>query len=1048
MSAQVESAVLTGSSSINLTGNALANTLVGNAGDNVLDGGAGVDTMTGGLGNDTYVVDSTQDVIVELAGGGNDTVRTDLSYVLAAELENVTLTGTGSVDATGNGGANRLVGNAGNNVLSGGAGADTLDGAAGADTLIGGTGDDTYVVADAADAVVETAGEGTDTVQSSIAWSLAANLENLVLTGGAAVSATGNAAANAITGNAAANRIDGAGGADTMAGGAGDDTYVVDNVGDVVTEAAGEGNDTVEASLTWSLGSQLEALTLTGSAAINATGNALANTLRGNSGDNVLDGGAGADTMIGGLGNDFYVVDDSGDVIVEAAGEGSDTVQSSVSYTLGANLENIALSGTAAANLTGNALANVLTGNVADNVIDGGAGADTMIGGQGNDTYLVDNVGDVVVELAGQGIDAVQAGVSYRIGANVENLTLTGSGAINGTGNTSANSIVGNAGDNVLDGGAGDDTMTGGAGNDTYLVDSVNDVVVEVAGGGTDLVQSTISYTLGANVEKLALLGGNPTSGTGNALANVITGNGAGNRIDGGLGADTMIGGAGDDTYVVDNVGDVLTELAGGGTDTVETSLASYSLGAQLDNLTGSGIDNTLRGNDLANLITGLGGNDTLGGSGASSHSITGIDTLVGGLGDDTYVIDYGLATDPFYAAPVVVVEQANEGTDKVIIDGKAVYSYTLSANVEQLFATTVRSGYIGSVNGVDTYFYRTLIGNELDNLIDFDASASFGGRLDGGLGADTLRGSEGADIYVVDNVGDVVDERGGSVFTTPRDRVETSIDYTLGNFLEDLTLTGSTAITGTGNQLGNVLDGSTSSAGNVLRGGLGNDTYTVGIGDAVIENPGEGNDSVVFNYQSASGIYSVADWGLANVENFSIAASFGAGLTLIGSDQNEHLTYSTYDPSLFIGSGGTLYGGAGNDTLTGYSGSDTLVGGAGDDVLDGSAGVNVYVFGRGDGHDTIVNPQFNASGSTLQLSAGIAQGDLVLTRLGNDLLVAIRGSSDTILLQNHFTGGNFRPHVTTFSFADLSSWDATAILGHVITDAAPTLAAALADAT
>ncbi len=182
---------LTGSSSINLTGQCARYSVPGNAAGNVLDGGAGVDTMTGCLGNDTYVVDSTQDVIVELAGGGNDTVRTDLSYVLAAELENVTLTGTGSVDATGNGGANRLVGNAGNNVLSGGAGADTLDGGAGADTLIGGTGDDTYVVADAADTLVEIAGEGTDTVQSSIAWSLAANLENLVLTGGAAVSAAG-----------------------------------------------------------------------------------------------------------------------------------------------------------------------------------------------------------------------------------------------------------------------------------------------------------------------------------------------------------------------------------------------------------------------------------------------------------------------------------------------------------------------------------------------------------------------------------------------------------------------------------------------------------------------------------------------------------------------------------------------------------------------------------------------------------------------------------------------------------------------------------------
>lgn len=615
---------LTGTANIDATGrNGAADTLIGNRGNNVLDGLAGADRMAGGYGNDTYFVDNVADVIVELGRQGTDTVNASVSYTLSANVENLNLTGVANLNGTGNGTANTLTGNAGDN---------TLDGGRGADRLVGGGGNDTYIVDNAGDVVV--GGAGIDTVRASVSYTISdASVEILTLTGTRAINGTGNSNVNTLNGNSGNNTLDGGAGADTMAGGAGNDVYIVDNIGDVVSEAPGAGTDTVRASVSYTISdADVENLVLTGNAAIDGTGNASANTLVGNAAANTLDGLGGADRMQGGGGDDTYIVDNVGDVVVELRGSGTDTIITSVSYTLGANVENLVLNDPGAnLNGTGNVLDNVITGDFGDNTLDGGAGADVLTGNGGNDVYIVDNAGDVVFGSA-VGFDTVRSSVTYTISdIFVEDLFLTGTRAINGTGNAASNGLFGNDAANTLDGGAGVDLLIGHGGNDVYIVDDIFDSVFELAGEGTDTILSSVSYVLPTNVEVLTLTGSANISATGTASADTLNGNAGNNTLDGSLGADRMAGGGGDDIYIVDNIADVVVESVGAGTDTVRSSV-SYTLSANVENLELTGVGNINgTGNALDNEITGTSGANILSGG-------AGNDTLVGGLGNDTFV--------------------------------------------------------------------------------------------------------------------------------------------------------------------------------------------------------------------------------------------------------------------------------------------------------------------------------------------------------------------------------------------------------------------------
>jgi Ca2+-binding RTX toxin-like protein len=222
--------------------------------------------------------------------------------------------------------------------------------------------------------------------------------------------------------------------------------------------------------------------------------------------------------------------------------------------------------------ITGNAGANFLDGGDGNDIINGGLGVDTMIGGFGNDIYIVDNINDLVTEATNRGIDWIYASINYTLSNEVENLLLTGTAGLNGTGNALNNSITGNAGANILNGGAGNDTingglgadtMIGGLGNDTYIVDNINVVVAEGIDEGTDWVYASIDYTLSSEVENLALTGTAHLSGAGNAINNSITGNAGANILNGGAGNDTISGGAGADTLIGGIGRDIITGGAG-----------------------------------------------------------------------------------------------------------------------------------------------------------------------------------------------------------------------------------------------------------------------------------------------------------------------------------------------------------------------------------------------------------------------------------------------------------------------------------------------------
>ena len=967
-----------------LIGSNFGDALTGGLASETFYGGGSGDTMAGGQGGDFYAEVDAADTIVEAAGGGIDTVQSNAAfYALGANVENLIANSIGFT-GVGNGLNNYIIGYLGNDVLDGGAGDDLVMGGGYIDTVIGGAGDDIVLGGQlGANLLVNGSFDYQATGVDARTWIMAAPSDYngvtyrhvdatlsgwLVTAGSVELNTTGT--------NGDFGTSDGAAAIDMTSVIGGNVTMFQDILGivdaeplllsfDAALPTGGPVSATPDAVLEvyWNG-------TLVGT--ITPTTNEMTRYTFLLQGVTSGSGSGGANRL------EFREVGSGAD----ARGTILDNVQ----------LNRMEHDGYDDSLLGGDG-ADMLFGGAGFDTLNGGLGADLMRGALGQDTYYVDDLGDFIVEYGGEGDDLVSTSLnSYTLGSYLEYLNFTGSGDFVGTGNTLNNIIngaVGNdtlnggdgddvlnghGGDDTLTGGAGADSMAGGTGNDLYLADE-NDLLTELADEGTDTVSTGASaFTLADNLENLAFFGVGNFTGTGNALANVITGvsgndslNGlegddtligqdGDDVLDGGLGVDSMTGGAGNDVYIVDDAADAVVEAFAQGIDRVETSLANYTLGNDVEDLfytgalaftgVGNASANYIIGGGFADTLSGLGGNDVIV-AGAGNDYIdggTGDDAMTGGAGNDDYFVD---------SAGDAVTEATSEGTDSVFT---ILAAYTLTANVENV---TFNGGgnVVGTGNGLANQMIGGTGNDSLNGEGGVDALYGADGDdvLNGGTGADTMVGGTGNDSYTVDNAGDVVTEQTGE----GTDTVSSGISYTLGVNVENLILAGGAAA-GTGNSLGNVItgnnvantlnggDGDDALSGNAgsdtliggagddslnggsgidsASGGAGNDTYFVNlVTDTVTELAGEGTDTV---YSSSS------EFTLStNVENIVLQGASASRAT--GNTAANSMTGNT--------GANTLAGLAGNDVLSGGLGNDKLIGGAGSDLLTGGLGNDVY---------------------------------------------------------------------------------------------------------
>ncbi|SMD13131.1 parallel beta-helix repeat (two copies) [Fulvimarina manganoxydans] len=750
-------------------------------------------------------------------------------------------------------------------------------------------------------------------------------------------------------------------------------------------------------------------------------------------GNDFLPGTTSGDVFRGLGGSDLYVINHSQDVVYEDANAGHDVVISSLNFTLPANVEDLMLVGAAIRGtgngmdnfIVGNSLANELEGLDGQDILDGFEGTDILNGGDGNDIYYVDNVGDRIIEkdhAGAGGIDTVYSSVSYTLADQVENLKLTGTADLDATGNTEDNELVGNSGANRLDGQSGADVMTGLGGDDSYYVDHTGDVLIEEVGGGTDTVYSVLSYSLGANLENLVLLGADNRDGIGNSGSNRIVGNAGDNklhggsgddRIEGGLGLDSLYGDGGEDVFILrkdEFEGDVVEDYEGAGANGGDRLLfVGFSDQAQLVQL-GNGYLKVFDGDYTESFrIKNPAGIATLTSEDYSFGEDAGLEepdgpnsdpvaaqtgNSVSGQEDNTINGQLPVGNDPdidtslTYALVSPMARLTLEASGAFVFNpapnafGNFDFDYVV---VDSLGARSAPQTFVITVQPVNDAPTASLTGNSAIGTQDvaLEGQVPTGTDVDNdqtltyelvapktGLQFDTngrflytpepgYSGSFTFDYRVVDSFGAQSDAQTFSIYISPSTPAVNFIDGTSSR---------DTLIGTPGND---VIDGKASR--DTMSGLAGNDVYYVdSSGDEVLEQLGEGFDQVFatssFALNSASEVEEIIATGSSEV-------------TLRGNGFSNILTGNNANNS--------IYGNGGPDIIDGRGGADRLFGGEGDDI---------FILRKGEIEgDVLRDFAGNGSGTADRIIFVGFSAEATLVALGRSNYKVVDGSSEAL---------------------------------------------------
>ncbi|SBW81126.1 hypothetical protein PVE_R1G3244 [Pseudomonas veronii 1YdBTEX2] len=743
--------------------------------------------MIGTAGDDLYYVDHAGDRITEQSNAGTDTVyilsAPNNFYTLPTNVENGRIIAPGGMALEGNSLAN---------ILYAGDGNDTIIGS------LGSSGEDTVSYQHAKAAVT-----------INLNYIVYANIPEV--TGGSGNdklryidNAIGSGFNDTINGSRAGNFIDGASGADWMAGANGNDVYVVDSPGDVVVEALDEGIDTANSYVVaYTLTDNVENARILQAGTTWLTGNELGNLIYASHDSNVIDGAGGSDTVSYEDMTSAVVVDLGITTAQQTGGSSSDTLIS---------IED----------LIGSRLDDVLVGNAENNRLDGGLGADTLRGGLGDDSYLVDNAGDVVVELSGAGNDTVlSTATQYTLGQNIENAQIVTSAKSNLVANGLDNQIHAGAGDNIIDGADGLDTVS--------YAGAQNSITLDLALAGSQATGGSGKDTL-LNIENLI----------GSQFNDKLSGNGLANKLFGGTGADQLEGRSGDDILSGGDNSDIL--IGGLGNDTY-----LFERGGDFDQI----IENDASAGNTDTLVfaAGIASNQLWFRRETNDLHVSIIGTT-----------DYVLVTN-WYLGAQYRVEKFHTATGEILladkvdtlvqamakltppVTGQTLMPATLMAVLKPVLDANWQSGPppASENDGGDT-----LVGGpKADSLSggagnDILIGHAGNDTLAGGSGRNTLTGGLGDDTYNVTSATDTIVE----LPNEGTDMVHAYVSYTLPQNVERITLMGDAAIDAGGNDGANTLLGNT--AANILSGGGGNDILNGLAGNDFLIG-GKGDDRYAF---------------------------------------------------------------------------------------------------------------------------------------------------------------------------------------------------------